>query len=228
VTVVLLHALPLDERMWEPTRKALRSVGAESVAPRLYGRGRTMEDWAASILGEVDGGGLVLVGASMGGYCAQRLLAYADARALVLVGARAGADTPERRQARDETIRLIREEGLEALWEKQRPALLAADADPAVVERARQLVLSQDPEELTTAVAAMRDRPDSTDLLRETAAPVLVARGEHDGFLTAEEAEAMAAAARNGTTHTFAGSGHLPSLERPEDFNRVVEDFLVA
>ncbi len=217
MTVLWLHAFPLDERMWEH----------EGVAPRLYGRGASMDGWAQQIAAEVDGP-LALVGASMGGYCAQRLLAYADARALVLVGARAGADTPERRQARDETIRLIREEGLEALWEKQRPALLAADADPAVVERARQLVLSQDPEELTTAVAAMRDRPDSTDLLRETAAPVLVARGEHDGFLTAEEAEAMAAAARNGTTHTFAGSGHLPSLERPEEFNRVVEDFLVA
>jgi pimeloyl-ACP methyl ester carboxylesterase len=215
VTVVWLHAFPLDERMWE----------REGVAPRLYGRGTSIDGWAQQISAEVDGP-LALVGASMGGYCAQRLLAYADVRALVLVGARAGGDSPERRQARDETIRLIRKEGLEALWGKQQPALFAPDADPAVVERARQLLLSQDPEELTTAVAAMRDRPDSTDLLRQTDAPVLVARGEHDGFLTAEEAREMAAAAQNGTTHTFAESGHLPSLERPEEFNRVVEEFL--
>jgi 3-oxoadipate enol-lactonase len=217
VTVVWLHAFPLDERMWE----------REGFAPRLYGRGASIDGWAQQIAAEVDGP-LALVGASMGGYCAQRLLAYADVRALVLVGARVGPDTPERREARDETIRLIREEGLEALWGKQQPALFAPEADPAAVERAQELVLSQDPDELTTAVAAMRDRPDSTDLLRETEAPVLVARGEHDGFLTAEEAEAMAAAARNGTTHTFAGSGHLPSIERPEEFNRVVEDFLGA
>jgi pimeloyl-ACP methyl ester carboxylesterase len=217
VTVVWLHAFPLDERMWE----------REGVAPRLYGRGASIDGWAQQIAAEVDGP-LALVGASMGGYCAQRLLVHGDVRALVLVGSRAGADPPDRRQARDETIRLIREEGIDALWEKQRPALLAADADPAVVERARELVLSQDLDELATAVAAMRDRPDSTDLLRQTEAPVLVARGEHDGFLGADEARAISAAARNGSTHTFAGSGHLPSLERPEEFNRVVEEFLAG
>jgi pimeloyl-ACP methyl ester carboxylesterase len=186
-----------------------------------------MDDWARQLAGELDGP-LALVGASMGGYCAQRLLVHADVRALVLVGARVAADPPERREVRDETIRLIHEEGLEALWESQRPGLLAADADAYVVERARELVLPQNPEELADAVAAMRDRPDSTDVIRETEAPVLVARGEHDGFLGAEEAEAIADSARNGTTYTFAGSGHLPSLERPEEFNRVVEDFLAG
>jgi pimeloyl-ACP methyl ester carboxylesterase len=218
VTRVWLHAFPLDERMWE---------GRDGVAPRLYGRGPSMDDWARQLAGELDGP-LALVGASMGGYCAQRLLVHADVRALVLVGARVAADPPERREVRDETIRLIHEEGLEALWESQRPGLLAADADAYVVERARELVLPQNPEELADAVAAMRDRPDSTDVIRETEAPVLVARGEHDGFLGAEEAEAIADSARNGTTYTFAGSGHLPSLERPEEFNRVVEDFLAG
>jgi pimeloyl-ACP methyl ester carboxylesterase len=218
VTVVWLHAFPLDELMWEPR---------DGVAPRLYGRGANMDDWARQLADELDGP-LALVGASMGGYCAQRLLANADVSALVLVGARAGADPPERREVRDETIRLIREEGLKALWEKQRPGLLAPDADAAVVERVRDLVLAQDPEELANAVAAMRDRPDSSDLIRETEARVLVARGEHDGFLGAEEAESIAASARNGTTYTFAGSGHLPSLERPEEFDRVVEEFLRA
>ena len=45
--VMLLHALPLDERMWEPQRDALRDH--DVVAPRLYGRGRTMDGWAESI-----------------------------------------------------------------------------------------------------------------------------------------------------------------------------------
>jgi 3-oxoadipate enol-lactonase len=218
VTVVWLHAFPLDEQMWGPR---------EGAVPRLYGRGPNIDAWAEQLADELDGP-LALVGASMGGYCAQRLLAHADVRALVLVGARAGADPPERREVRDETIRLIREEGLEALWEKQRPGLLAPDADAALVERVRDLVLAQDPEELADAVAAMRDRPDSSGLIRETDARVLVARGEYDGFLGAEEAESIAASAREGTTYTFAGSGHLPSLERPEEFNHVIEEFLGA
>src|SRR5919204_487394 len=98
-------------------------------------------------------------------------------------------------------------------------------ARPAIAA-ARELVLAQDAEELATAVAAMRDRPDSTELVGETDAPVLVARGEHDPFLSADEAEAIARSARAGRTHPFAGSGHLPSLEQPEEFDRVVEEFL--
>jgi pimeloyl-ACP methyl ester carboxylesterase len=68
VTVVLLHALPLDERMWEPQR----TVVPDAVAPRLYGRGASLDAWAESIAGEVDGE-LGLVGASMGGYCSLEL-----------------------------------------------------------------------------------------------------------------------------------------------------------
>ena len=221
--VALLHAFPLDERMWEPQREALD--GHDLIAPHLYSLGETMDDWARRVAEQADGP-VVAVGASMGGYCAQRLLAHADVRALVLAGSRADADTPERRQARDETIRLIREEGVERLWETQRPRLFSEDANENAVERARALTLEQDPEELATGVAAMRDRPDSTALVREAEAPVLVAVGEHDPFFSADEAQALAASARRGRAHVFAGCGHLPSLERPDEFNRVLRELL--
>jgi pimeloyl-ACP methyl ester carboxylesterase len=215
---LLLHAFPLDERMWE---------GYEGLAPRLYGRGESIDGWAQRLAAEHEGA-LAIVGASMGGYCAQRLLAHADVRALVLIGSRADADTPERREAREQTIALLREQGVEALWERQRPVLFPEDADESVVTRAREVALEQSAEELAAAVAAMRDRPDSTELVRETEATVLVARGEHDPFLGAEEAAALAASARNGRAHTFAGCGHLPSLERPEEVKLVVEEFLAG
>jgi 3-oxoadipate enol-lactonase len=213
-----LHAFPLDERMWE---------GQEGLAPRLYGRGESIDGWAQQLAAEHDGP-LAIVGASMGGYCAQRLLAHADVRALVLIGSRADPDTPERREAREQTIALLREQGVAALWERQRPVLFPEDADESVVTRARESALEQNAEELAAAVAAMRDRPDSTELVRETEAAVLVARGEHDPFLSAEEADALAASARNGHAHTFPGCGHLPSLERPEELKLVVEKFLAG
>ena len=213
-----LHAFPFDERMWE---------GYDGFAPRLYGLGESIEAWAQTVASNnlLQGEPVAVIGASMGGYCAQRLLAHADVGALVLVGSRADADPPERRQARDETIRLLRDQGVEALWEKQRAALFPADADEAVVARARKLALDQDPHALANGVAAMRDRPDSTQLVRDTDAPVLVARGEHDPFLSADEANALARTAKNGRTHTFAGCGHLPSFEQPEEFKLVVEEF---
>ena len=99
VKVVLLHAYPLDERMWEPQLEALRDY--EVVTPRLYGRGRTVDEYAASVLAEADGE-LALVGASLGGYTALAMahLEPVRIRALALIDARVDADSPERRAGR--------------------------------------------------------------------------------------------------------------------------------
>lgn len=223
--VVLLHAFPLDERMWEPQLEPLR--GYDVAAPRLYGRGRTVDEYAASVLAENDGE-LALVGASLGGYTALAMAHREPARvrAVALVGARADADTPERRAARADTIALIENGGAEALWEKQRPALLLESAPESAVETARDEALSRSPDELVEAVGALRDRDDRVDTLRALGAPILVAVGEGDGFFPPDEAQAQAQLARRGRFRAFAGAGHLPSLEQPDEFNAALAQFL--
>src|SRR6476659_8613780 len=101
--------------MWAGQREAL--AGHEVIAPRLYGRGRTMDEWADSIAAETKGD-LAVVGASMGGYCALALARRAPerVRGLLLVGARPDADTEERRAGRAATIALIHNEVLDGLW----------------------------------------------------------------------------------------------------------------
>lgn len=223
--VVLLHAFPLDERMWEPQLEPLGEY--DLAAPRLYGRGSTIAEIASSLLDEHEGD-LALVGASLGGYAALELAHQEPARirALVLVGARADADTPERRAARAETIALIEDGGPQALWESQRPRLLAEDAPEDAVERARREALDRSKGELVTAVGALRDRDDRTDTLRAFGGPLLVAVGEGDGFFPPDEARAQAQLARHGRFREFAGAAHLPSLERPDEFNAALAQFL--
>jgi pimeloyl-ACP methyl ester carboxylesterase len=215
VTVVFLHALPLDERMWSAQ---LERFGG--VAPRLYGRGPELDGWAESLLREVEGE-LVLVGASMGGYCALALARREPqrVRGLVLAGSRADADSPERFAARADTIELIRREGARGLWESMRPKLFPADADPDVVERARTMTLDQDSEELVHAVMAIRDRPDSTDVLEALGERSLAIIGDADPFVSVGEVPAHEVrAVRN--------CGHLPSVQRPEEFDAILEEAL--
>jgi pimeloyl-ACP methyl ester carboxylesterase len=216
VTTVFLHALPLDERMW-----------AQGTALRLYGRGRTMDAWARSVLDEVDRE-LVLVGASMGGYCALAAARLAPERVcgLALVGSRAEADTPERREGRAKTIETIRRGGAPALWEDMRPKLFPDGADEGVVERARSLALEQRPDDLVAAVEAIRDRADLTGVWASLDAPTLIAVGVADPFVSVEDARSHAEAARDGHCHVFEGCGHLPSLERPDEFERLLEELL--
>jgi pimeloyl-ACP methyl ester carboxylesterase len=224
VNVVLLHAFPLDPRMWEPQRDVL--AGHEVFAPDLYGLGSSMDEWARAILAQVEGA-FVVVGASMGGYAALALagLAPQRVRALVLAGSRADPDDAERLERRAVTIELIRTGGPAALWDDMRGKLFSADADPAVVERARALALDRDREELIRGVEAIRDRADTTDVVESLAAPVMVAVAEEDPYVPRAVAEDLAARARDGRIAIYEG-GHLPNLERPEEFNRALTALL--
>jgi pimeloyl-ACP methyl ester carboxylesterase len=207
VTIVHLHAFPLDERMWEDAW----------VTPHLYDLGSTMEDWAEAVLASVEGL-VILVGASMGGYCALAAARMAPERiaGLVLVGSRADADSPERRDGRADTIRMIETEGAAGLWESMRPKLFSDDADRRTVEQARVIALEQDPAELVRAVAAIRDRADSTQVLRALGDRAVVVLGDRDPFVSADEVE--------GEVRVLAACGHLASLERPREFAAILEE----
>jgi pimeloyl-ACP methyl ester carboxylesterase len=222
VKVVLLHALPLDERMWELQHAALSRY--DVVAPNLYDLGgNSIDGWAARLLDEIDGE-VAPVGASMGGYVAMAMarLEPQRIRGLLLAGARPDADSPERRAARADTLRLIEEGGAEAVWEAQREKLFAGE--PPV--QAREMALSLEPNELVRAVEALRDRADSREVLRSLDVPVLFALGAGDVFFPLEEARVFADQVSRGRLVVFEGSAHLPNLEQPEDFNEALREML--
>ena len=218
--VVLLHAFPLDERMWEPQLAAL--AGHDVVAPNLYGLGgSSIDGWAERILGDLDGDPIV-VGASMGGYTALAMARREPERirGLLLAGARPDADSPERRAARADTIRLIEEGGAEAIWADQSDKLFLDPPDSA-----RDSVLSRTNDELVRGVEALRDRDDNTEVLRSLEAPVVLAQGAGDLFFPLDEARAVAEAA-NARLVVFERSQHLPSLEQPAEFNETLLELL--
>lgn len=210
--VVLLHAFPLDERMWDPQREAL--AGYDVVTPNFYDLGgNSVEGWAQAVIDPVDDD-LAAVGASLGGYVALAMARFAPERirGLLLAGSRAGADSPERRAARDEAIRTLREEGIEA-WAPSAPA-------PPPPERTV--------EELVRGVEVLRDRPDATEVARTFDGLLWIAVGDKDPFLPLDEAHEIVENARNGRLEIFEDTGHFPNLERPERFNRLLQEFLTA
>jgi pimeloyl-ACP methyl ester carboxylesterase len=190
--------------MREPQLPLLREAGLEPLAPRLYGRGPSIDGWAAQLLDEVDGA-FVAVGASMGGYTALALARRAPERVvgIALVGSRADADSGERRRARDEQIESLRAEGTPADVETDVPA-----------------------EDLAVAQEAIRDRPDATGVVAAFGGPLLVCVGDADQIVSVDEARAIASSALLGRLEVFPAAGHILSLDQPDRFGSVLLDFL--
>jgi pimeloyl-ACP methyl ester carboxylesterase len=170
VKVLLLHGWPVSERVWVRQVSALRDAGFDPLAPLLYRRGPSIDDWAAQLLRDVEGP-LVAVGASMGGYCALALARRAPERLLgmALVGSRADADSFERRRHRQELIYDLRR--------GNRPDRADDDTDL---------------EDLAIAQEAMRDRLDLTGVLASFGGPVLVCIGDRDELVSVADVDRTA------------------------------------
>jgi pimeloyl-ACP methyl ester carboxylesterase len=201
---MLLHGWPVSERIWVSQVSALRDAGLDPLAPHLYGRGSSIDDWAAQLLRDIDGQ-LVVVGASMGGYCALAMARRAPERipGMVLVGSRADADTFERRRFRQDMISDLRS--------GDRPDRADDDANL---------------EHLAVAQEAMRDRLDLSGVAASFGGPLLVCVGERDELVTVAEAQQLADSALDGRLEVFSGAGHFVGVDQPERFNEVLLEFV--
>jgi pimeloyl-ACP methyl ester carboxylesterase len=67
---------------------------------------------------------------------------------------------------------------------------------------------------------------DILDRLEEVEVPTLIVWGRNDRIVPAADASEYGRRLRNSRTVIFDRTGHVPQLERPERFNRVLEEFL--
>jgi pimeloyl-ACP methyl ester carboxylesterase len=201
---MLLHGWPVSERIWVTQVSALRNAGFDAFAPHLYGRGASIDDWAAQLIREIDGP-YVVVGASMGGYCALAMARRAPERipGMVLVASRADADTFDRRRFRQQVIGDLR-----------------AGHPPDRAEDDSNL------EHLAIAQEAMRDRLDLSGVAASFGGPLLVCVGANDELVSVDEAQQLADSALDGRLEVFEDAGHFVSVDQPERFTAVLLDFV--
>lgn len=69
-------------------------------------------------------------------------------------------------------------------------------------------------------------RTDLVEALAKLDIPTLVVWGDHDHVLPFSHLEAALLALPHAESHVFAKTGHMPQIERPDEFAEVVEDFL--
>jgi 3-oxoadipate enol-lactonase len=241
-TLLLIHGFPLNSSMWSPQLDDLANF-VRVIAPDLRGHGQSdaiagpysmelLADDCADLLAHLNvATPFVVCGLSMGGYIALEFYRrYGEHVAgLILTATRAGADSAEGKANRDKMAEMAKREGVTAVADAMLPKLLSpanfAD-DKELVEFARQMMEGASLEGVVGALAAMRDRPDSTPTLPTIDVPVLIIHGADDQLIPVSEAEAMAKAVPDGRLLIIPHAGHLPNLEQPDAFNDAVIDFL--
>jgi pimeloyl-ACP methyl ester carboxylesterase len=240
--LVLLHAFPLDGRMWAPQVEALAGT-YQVIVPDLRGfgaaRDQAVEEAGMDLLAEdvarlLDDRGLdrvVLGGLSLGGYVALAFLRrHADrVSGLVLFDTKAAADGDQARKDRLEMVERVLAEGSGFVAEAMLPKLLgqtSREHRPEVVEKVAALVREQAPQAIIGAQRGMATRPATTDVLASIAVPTLVVTGVEDTVTGPEVGRDLAAAIPGARFLLVEEAGHLVNLEQPEIVNEALLDFL--
>lgn len=240
--VLLIHGFPFTSRMWKPQLGSLATSG-HLLAPDLPGFGESpaeppphsVEQYAEDCLSVLDALNilepLVVGGLSMGGYIALAIarLFPERLRGLMLLSTRAGADSAEGKANRDKSIAQVKESGPAPIADSMYAKFLAPATyteQPAVAEELKEIMKGATREGVMAALTAMRDRPDSTPLLPSIKVPTLIVHGKEDNVIPFSEAEVMAKAIANSELHLVDKAGHLPNMEQPAEFDRIVSEFL--
>jgi 3-oxoadipate enol-lactonase len=227
--------------MWRGQIEKLSS-SFRVIAPDLRGHGgttvtsdpSTMEEMAedvVALLDDLNVSRAVVCGLSMGGYVALALYRAhpSRVRALVLADTRPQADTEETRRTREENARRALAEGMEPIADAILPRLFSTrtrESALEVVARVREMMLGVNAEGAAAALRGMALRRDQTDMLSKIDVPALVIVGSEDTVTPPSDAEAMRERIEGSRLVVIEGAGHVSNLERPEEFDRALVEFL--
>lgn len=227
--LVLLHAFPLDSRMWDDVLAHLPRTRVLTLDAPGFGASSSLaavpslEAYADAVQATLASVGVeraVVVGVSMGGYTA---LALAERHPDLLAGlglfdTNAVADAADVREGRLATADRAEEAGAQVVLGMVDALLGSATRRerPAVVERVRGWLAEAPGPAIAWAQRAMAARSDRSAVLERFAGPSLVLRGEDDELSPPEASRAMTDALEDAEALEVPGAGHLPPVESPQ------------
>ncbi len=234
--MLLLHAGIADRRMWEPQVAALEAARHTVTAPDLPGFGdAALEpptvDYVAFAAALLDGPAAV-VGCSFGGRVALELAGarpeLVDRLVLIAPGLASTEWSEETRAGFAEEEALIEQGDLAGAGEQQARMWLAPDASDDVRALTAAMTVRSYEQQLPFegAVRGVWPEPSAETRAAELDLPTLLVVGDADRRELRPLVERLAAEMPDARLETIAGAGHLPSLERPDELNRLLLDFL--
>lgn len=226
--LLLLPGLASNAMMWQHQLAAL-PAHLNATVTDVHFRFGTLPEMAQALLAEYHGD-LILCGASMGGILAMEAVRQAPQRVkgLALFGTNARPETPEMHTLRENAIR----------WFEQGRAkdLLVANTllafhpsrarDTTLTQTYLDFVLAAGTDQLIRQNRAIMARPDARLHLPRVACPTLVLCGDSDQLTPPECSREIAGLIAGAELHFIAQCGHMLTMERPDEVNTILIDWL--
>jgi 3-oxoadipate enol-lactonase len=231
--IVFLHGVGSDKSVWRPqlehfgtSRRAIAfdypGYGDSDPAPD----GTSRDDYAVAIrsaMDELDVGRAHVCGLSLGGVVAIAIHHLARDRCASLILADSFAVHPEGRAIYERSI--AGSANLSAMAEARVDVLLAQPADPQVRREVVETMSRIDP-------AAYRIGAEAVWLADQRAragainVPTLVLVGDQDRVTPPALSTDLAGLIPGARMEVIEGAGHLGNIERPGEFNRLLDEFI--
>lgn len=237
MNVILIHGFGEDHIVWN------KFIG---LLPRIHTyvtpdyskltNCETIEDyanWLKGLLDERKEDKCVLIGHSMGGYIA---LTFAEknpemVQGLGLFHSSAYPDDEERKATRLKTIDFIEKHSSAEFIKDFYPKMFADEFknnNKTLIDSQIERYSSIPEKALTNAQAAMRNRTDTTAVLKEVRYPTMIIAGEEDKFVSVSAAEEQIKLLKMGYSGILSGIAHAGMFERPEECAKIIAEFLTA
>jgi len=240
-SLVFLHGVGGGHHAWDRQLPwfAERGYASHAWDQPGYGESATVEPYdleqvAAALRRLIDAlgeGPVVLVGHSMGGFVALETYARHPevVKALVLgftSAAFGGAGSDFARQFVAERVSLLDAgKSMADVAAKLMPTMAGSKSDAAGLALAQRVMASVPPATYRKAVTLLTTF-DRRALLPAIKVPTLLVAGSDDRTAPASVMERMAAKIPGAEYALLEGCGHLGPMDQPDEFNRVLADFL--
>lgn len=240
--VVFIHGFPFNKDIWKQQMSALPKH-IQGIAYDVRGHGKSssghgyfsIDQFAKDLLDLIKFLKLkevILCGISMGGYIALRAAEISPEAisGLILCDTNSLADSNEGKLNRFAQIETIMSKDLQIFTDAFVKKIFSQETfqnSPKTVDFIRGVILQNKEKNICATLLALASRTETTVSLDSIHVPALIIRGEQDQLISNEHVEILHQHIKKSSLKLVPGSGHLPNLENPEQFNSLMNEYLI-
>jgi pimeloyl-ACP methyl ester carboxylesterase len=232
IPLVLVPGLMCDRTVWEEQMKGLSAVAACTVAD--HGELDSLAGMAEKILRTAPPV-FALAGHSMGGRVAFEVFRQAPERVarLAILDTKcsplpAGEAGEQEKAGRYALLEIARTRGVRAMAQEWVQGMVHPDRreDRALIDAILCMFERKSADIFAAQLHALIHRPDARDLLDRIHCPTLILCGRQDAWAPPQPHEEMAARISSARLAIIENSGHMVTMERPEQVTGALRDWL--